>query len=500
MTKLHYTCSNISYQYEEAQLPLIENLSVTFSQGWTAFVGANGTGKSTLLKLICDLLPLQRGVVSTHLFTLYVPQLQETIPENLEELLDSYDKSAIQYKEILGLGYDWPNRWETLSCGEQKRAQVGSALYTNPDLLAIDEPTNHLDSESVSAITKALNEYKGIGLLVSHDRDLLQSLDHQTLLFHFGRISFHPCGWEEAVKGVEEKQQASETEAQNIKKEMKKIKREELKRRDAARQAKGKLSKRAIHKGDHDAKAKIDAARLTSKDRTDARVADRLASRGKHLQEKIADTKYQKKYQSHIILDSSNRHKKELITVEAGTIEINPTHRISFDKMHLLRGDRVALCGPNGIGKTTFVERVLEKGVKPSVSKLYIPQEISTTESAQLLKEIRGIPNKKQGELFTIIRRLGSNPKQLLSSIQPSPGEVRKLMLAQAIVNDLDLIILDEPTNHLDLITRQALEEALVQFGGGLLFVSHDSFFVDTVATHRLEFQRTDELVIIKES
>lgn len=141
---------------------------------------------------------------------------------------------------------------------------------------------------------------------------------------------------------------------------------------------------------------------------------------------------------------------------------------------------------------------MIGEGVK-SRDCLYIPQEITAAKRSELLREIRELPASEQGALFTVIRRLGSDPKRVIRSECPSPGEVRKLLLARAIQRELSLIIMDEPTNHLDLLTVRSLESALAEFGGALLFVSHDEDFVRAIAGRLFHLEKSEDQVVMEE-
>lgn len=499
MAKQYVSCTNVTFQYESAERPIIQNLSLTCSPGWTAFIGANGTGKTTVLKIFCGILSAQEGVVSTHLLCSYVDQQTDSIPNMLETFIESYDSEAIRYKELLGIEYDWAYRWETLSSGEQKRAQIGTALFQNPDVLAVDEPTNHLDTDSAQKVIDALNRYRGVGLIVTHDRTLLDQVPHETLLFMMNRVRLFHCNWSDAVRETENEQQHLEERNENLRKQIKKIKREEVSRRNSSNGAKQRLSKKSLGPKDRDGRAKIDAARLTGKDSVDGRAAERLESRREHLEKHIDSSSYHKTYSSEMSLTAVADHKKVVVDLPAGRVDFNAVRSLSFGSFHLRQGEKVAITGNNGIGKSTFLKKIVAEGVVNEGEALYIPQEISQEAGREILTEIRNLPRKELGTLFTMVKRLGSDPRQLLASDSPSPGELRKLLLARAMQAELSLIILDEPTNHLDLITIRSLEGALQTFQGALLFVSHDSLFVKSVAERIFHFEEEDCEVSIKE-
>src|SRR5690606_5159970 len=162
---------SISFAYPGVDKLLIDNLSATFSSGWTGVIGANGCGKTTLMKILSgDLAPTcgfaDKAGVSLHAFC---PQGTLEPPVNWLQFRGSFQKDVINLKTKLSL-HELANRgWEELSHGERKRFQIGCALITRPDLLIVDEPTNHLDGSNRAYVIEALKDFSGIGIVVSHD-------------------------------------------------------------------------------------------------------------------------------------------------------------------------------------------------------------------------------------------------------------------------------------------------------------------------------------------
>ena len=171
MTALSIQFQNVSFAYDRATQPLIADLSVHFNLGWTGIVGANGVGKSTVLKLATGGLEPQKGRVIIPEFAIYCQQRTDDAPDQLSDLIQAVTGDAFEIKGRLGLEDDWLERWATLSHGERKRAQIAVAMWKNPQVLAVDEPTNHLDLEAQELLFDALSIFRGVGLLVSHDRN-----------------------------------------------------------------------------------------------------------------------------------------------------------------------------------------------------------------------------------------------------------------------------------------------------------------------------------------
>ena len=173
MPSLFLRFQEVSFTYPTMTRPLLAGVEVYFPVGWTGIVGANGVGKSTLLKLAVGELQVQEGKVHHLGSAIYCAQRTDDAPEALADFIYAGDREAMALRRQLGVEEEWLERWDTLSHGERKRAQIGVALWLNPDVLALDEPTNHIDGDARRLLLAALHRYQGVGLLVSHDRDLL---------------------------------------------------------------------------------------------------------------------------------------------------------------------------------------------------------------------------------------------------------------------------------------------------------------------------------------
>jgi ATPase subunit of ABC transporter with duplicated ATPase domains len=165
-----------------------------------------------------------------------------------------------------------------------------------------------------------------------------------------------------------------------------------------------------------------------------------------------------------------------LFLLEAGSLAIGDG-ALSFPELTMSGLDRVALTGKNGAGKSTLLRHIIEH-ISPTVTFFYLPQELTETESRAVLAEVFAEDEKARGEILSFFSRLGSNPKSILQSALPSPGEVRKLLIARAVSHNPAFIIMDEPTNHLDLPSVILLEEMLKECRCALLLVSHDEAFL----------------------
>ena len=266
MADLSIIFHNVSFTYAAAVEPLFTDVSLHLVRGWTGVVGANGVGKSTLLKLATGKLKPQNGHAVMPELTIYCPQRTDTVPEHLPALVQAMESDAFAIKGRLGIGDDWVDRWATLSHGERKRAQIAVALWRKPQVLAVDEPTNHLDMDAQHLLFNALATFNGIGILVSHNRRFLDELCHQCLFVEPPHALLRPGNYTQGLQLIEKEEMAAARQRQHAKQELSRIKRVASKRRDSASQADRKRSKRGISHKDHDAKGKIDQARVTGKD------------------------------------------------------------------------------------------------------------------------------------------------------------------------------------------------------------------------------------------
>jgi macrolide transport system ATP-binding/permease protein len=198
MASAQLTLQQIEFAHPGMTEPLFSELTVQFPAEWTGIVGPNGAGKTTLLRVAMGELAPQDGTVHRQGLALYVAQRTDEPPEFFEDFIWAPD--AIRLKARLKVGDDWPERWSTLSHGERKRAQIAVALWREPSVLALDEPSNHIDADARRLLLQALKEFGGVGLLVSHDRALLDELCTHCLMIDPPEAVLRPGGVTEAME------------------------------------------------------------------------------------------------------------------------------------------------------------------------------------------------------------------------------------------------------------------------------------------------------------
>ncbi len=501
--------------------PILEDLSFGLMQGEkVGLIGRNGTGKSTLFKLLShEETPDSGEVVTTQ--GLRVARLAQdphfapeaTIRQALETALADHAALIRRHGEIhealhqrgaqdrsleeklhlelelvehhlAHMGWDLEPRlkeaqttWglvdldvqvESLSGGWRKRVALAQAWLKDPDVLVLDEPTNHLDPEQVEKLEAWLQGFEGALLLITHDRHLLDGVVDRMLELEEGRISSYEGSYSDYLL---EKSDREFREARLTDHMQNRLRREMawLRRGAKARTRKSKL-----------------------------RIQDVL-----DLKDEVGERTREETRQAITFRGGDNRSDALLhVKKVAFAYEGGPELMGGLDLV-LQRGMRVALLGPNGCGKSTFLKLILGD-LQPTQGEVSRHPKLSLSAISQGRGELDGdlsiqdnladrvaVVKLQDSVIHThvYLTRFGFPVEQqgrLASTL--SGGERNRLLLAKAMLHPSDLLVLDEPTNDLDIATLQNLEEALLEYPGTLLLVSHDRFFLDQVATHTLAF------------
>ena len=478
---------DVSFRFESASELLFGGLSVHLSRGFTGVVGANGAGKTTFLRLASGELDASQGSVQAPRDVVYCPQRTDDPPVDLAALLEASDSDAHALRGRLGVDPSFGLRWSSLSHGERKRAQIAAALWRDPSLLAIDEPTNHIDAQARLLLARALERYRGVALLVSHDRELLDALCSHCLWIEPPRVSLIPGGYTQSSAHREADRERASHLREYARRDRDRLKRETVKRREQASRSHRDRSKRGLAPKDHDARAKKNLARVTGKDGQAGRLLRQLEGRSRRAESRLDAARVEKTHELGIWLPGSRSRRSTLFELEPGSLALGGDRHVRFPKLTMRPDERIAITGPNGGGKTTLVRRILERVGVPERNLTVIPQEIDSREGAEILDDARSLPAEELGRVMNVVSRLGSRPARLLETTNPSPGELRKLLLALGMVRTPHLIVMDEPTNHLDLPSIECLEAALADCPCGLLLVSHDERFLSRLARTRWE-------------
>ena len=480
-----------------------------------ALVGKNGAGKSTLLKILVGEeeptsgeINKKKDVSLSYLAqdsrfesenTIYDEMLHvfddlrrtekqlrqmelemgEKSGEDLDKLMADYDRLSENFRQAGGFTYEadirailngfkfdetmWQMKIDELSGGQNTRLALAKMLLEKPNLLILDEPTNHLDIETIAWLENYLVNYSGALIIVSHDRYFLDKVTTVTLdltkhsldryvgnYSHFGEL----------------KEQKLATEAKNYEKQQKEIAAlEDFVNRNLVR----------------------------------ASTTKRAQSRRKQLEKmERLDKPEAGKKSANMTFRSEKTSGNVVLTVENAAIGYDGEILSEPINLDLRKMNAVAIVGPNGIGKSTFIKSIVgqipfikgEKRFGVNVELGYYDQTQSKlTPSNSVLDELWNdfkltpeveIRNRLGAFLFS-----GDDVKKSVGML--SGGEKARLLLAKLSMENNNFLILDEPTNHLDIDSKEVLENALIDFDGTLLFVSHDRYFINRVATHILE-------------
>lgn len=331
---------------------------------------------------------------------------------------------------------------------------------------------------------------------MSHDRELLDELCAQCLFVRPPAAALRPGG---VTAGLEQDRR-EQTDARARDDAAKHAagrfraaaqeRREEGERMAARTKAKTKNAK--ANKWDHDGKAERNLAKLTGKDAWAGKQSAALAKRARKAEASRAAFRVRKEFATGFWLEEADVSRRNFVLrVPAGELPVGPDRVLSFPDLEIAPSDRIALTGANGLGKSTLLRFLRPRFNVPPDHLTFVPQEIAADESARILADAKKLPDDRLGDVMTRFSRLGSRPGRLLESAMPSPGEVRKLLLALGIARGPHLIVMDEPTNHMDLPGILCLEEALADAPCAMLLVSHDERFLANLARTRWSLAET---------
>jgi ATP-binding cassette subfamily F protein uup len=459
---------------------LLEEINLQIERGeWVGLLGRNGTGKSTLLKLVNGELSPQSGVVARqqNLRMAYLPQ---EIPQGLEGsvagivaggLQEGTGSGAqehawqgdLQVKQVISrMSLEPEARFESLSAGLKRRVLLARGLVRTPDLLLLDEPTNHLDIASIDWLETFLKRWGGTLLFVTHDRVFLQKLTTRIVELDRGRLFDWDCDYATFLKRKEDLL-AAERE-QNVLFDKKLA-----------------VEEQWIRRG-------IEARRTRNEGRV--RALQRLREIRRERREQPGKIRMQ--------VQAERRSGKLVIEVENVGFSYGAHTIVRNFSTTIQRGDKLGIIGPNGSGKTTLL-RLLMGELPPqqgevrqgvNVEMAYFDQLRSQLDESKSVLDnvgegrdtisINGKPRNLVGYLedFLFTRERVHAPISALSG-----GERNRLLLARLLAHPANLLVLDEPTNDLDIETLEILEDLLLEYIGTLLLVSHDRAFLNNLVT-----------------
>lgn len=479
-----------------AQTPIFQDVTLTLTPGFYGLVGANGAGKTTLLRVLSgELAPHEgRRRLRPETASLIVcPQEVETRSDDVLAFAAATDALAATLRGRLALDEAELDRWATLSPGERKRWQIGAALAQEPEILLLDEPTNHLDAEALDRLRSALRRFRGIGVVVSHDRRLLDELPQTILRVHDGRVDAYPGNysaaravWEDERAGVEAAHAKARAEVRVLERRL-----DDARRKEEATSQSRKTRTRMKSVRDHDARGMLQKGRAIAAQARAGRDVGVVRGDLDRAKSNVPFVTRDRTLGGKIFATYTKAPRPIVFHFEAPELRAGDTVVLRRVAIDVARDDRVRIAGPNGAGKTTLLEAILRQHEGARV--LHVPQEIPASVTAARLAETFALEPEVRGRVLSVFAALGSDPERLTVGRRDarslSPGEARKLALAFGLGTHVWAFVLDEPTNHLDLPSIERLEEALTAFPGAIVLVTHDDTFASTVTNRTIRIE-----------
>lgn len=465
-------------------MDVFSELELSFDQGFTGLVGENGGGKTTLLRLILGEIALSKGRLEVQAAPdqrLLCRQRVDRCSSELGDFLGRFDSEALRWQARLQVQHS--ECFENLSPGERKRWQIAWALCQEPRVLLLDEPTNHLDREGRELLVSALRSYKGVGIVASHDRELLDALCTRTVRLEKGMANAVALPYSQARRHWQKERERDELVLAKARSDLRKGEKHRARLRDQRARAEQKISAKSRIKGprDSDARSVNARARAESGEATLSRRLSAEASRLHRKRRHVEDLSVDKKLGSAIAF-KGNRNVRRRLAVFEGDLRAGSCLLARDLFLVVGRESRIHLRGANGTGKTTLLRALVENTSLEDHEYFYLPQLVDAREEGEVRAELRAAPPDELGQIMTVAAALGIDPARVLASQAYSPGQLRKLLIARALARNVSLLVLDEPTNHLDLPSVERLEDALLDFPGALLLVSHDEHFARRLA------------------
>ncbi|MDO4680658.1 MAG: ATP-binding cassette domain-containing protein [Aerococcus sp.] len=410
-------------------------------------IGKNGTGKSTLLKMIVGLDAEYQGQIHMNRSFAYLPQMKVKSQE---------------------------------SGGEQTKRMIEEVLAERADLLILDEPSANLDQENVHWLIQTLENYPGTLIVVSHDRSLLNQVVNQIWALEQGQLNQYVGTYEDYHIAKRQERESQVVAYANYNKKVHQLKAEAKKRNEHAKRFKQQKKNQSAS----DYKVNGYAGKYDGHQKSIAKSAKALEKRIEQL-EKVERPPKALHYTFKAVGNLSDHHNQTLIHLKKGKVRQGKHWLFTFPEFTLKGGEKISLEGPNQAGKTTFLRQLFNQTLpgyyKPDLSIGYFAQDFTNLALEQsVLDNVQKSSLQSDTLIRTVLASLGFSSHKLGDLVQElSGGERVRLSFAKLLLGDYHLLLLDEPTNFLDLGTLEQVEKFILEHPAAIILVSHDQAFIE---------------------
>lgn len=487
----------LTFCYDGASENVFENASFSFDTNWKiGLIGRNGRGKTTLLNLLLGNMEYS-GNISRNVHFDYFPyevrDKKKTAIDILPEIYPEYDLWEVM-KKLHDLELDEEclyQPFETLSNGQQTKLLLAVLFTKENNFLLIDEPTNHLDFQSRECVKRFLNKEKGY-IVVSHDRDFIDACVDHIISINKNNIEIQKGNFSSWWENRKNQDNFEMNQNQKLKKDIARLE------ESVAQTQRWSDKVEKTKNGTRIAGLRPDKGAIGHK-------AAKMAQRSKAIefrQNKAieAKSKLLKNIEKQDDLFLNSEHLKDNVLIEVKNLSIFYGEKKIFEGLNFSveNGDRVAICGQNGSGKTSLLKFILGEDIKYSGS-IYKSGRLKISYISQKYDWLCGTlidfakeNNIDQTRFLTMLIKLGFSRNLFDANLQNfSAGQKKKVLIAKSLCEEANLYVWDEPLNYIDVISRIQIEELLKDANITLIFVEHDNAFVRNIATKRVQINNS---------